>query len=346
LGIQIVEMDARVAQRVASAQRIHSLADTLGDSPPGDVIAGRGDVLNISIWEAPPATLFGTSASEGRLTAGPAISHGSNIPEQMVDSDGMIAIPFIGRVMADGRSPSQIAREIVARLSGIAHDPQVIVRISENQTSNVTIVGDVVTSKRMALSAKGERLLDALASAGGVRQPVDKVMIQVTRGSVIASQPLGVVIRDPRQNIRLERDDVVTALFQPYSFQALGAFGTNAEITFEATGLTLAQALGRIGGLQDHRADIKGVFIFRLEDPRALDQASLASQVRTPDGMVPVIYRVDMSDPATFFVAQGFPILNKDVLYVSNAPLADMQKFVNVVSAMVFSIVGIGQAVN
>jgi polysaccharide export outer membrane protein len=62
--------------------------------------------------------------------------------------------------------------------------------------------------------------------------------------------------------------------------------------------------------------------------------------------MVPVIYRVDMSDPATFFVAQGFPILNKDVLYVSNAPLADMQKFVNVVSAMVFSIVGIGQAVN
>jgi polysaccharide export outer membrane protein len=33
-------------------------------------------------------------------------------------------------------------------------------------------------------------------------------------------------------------------------------------------------------------------------------------------------------------------------LYVSNAPLADMQKFVNVVSAMVFSIVGIGQAVN
>jgi polysaccharide export outer membrane protein len=64
---------------------------------------------------------------------------------------------------------------------------------------------------------------------------------------------------------------VVTALFQPYSFTALGATGANAEIAFEATGITLAQALGRAGGLQDQRADVRGAFLFRLEDPRALD---------------------------------------------------------------------------
>jgi polysaccharide export outer membrane protein len=56
----------------------------------------------------------------------------------------------------------------------------------------------------------------------------------------------------------LHPDDVVTALYQPYSFTALGAVGRNAEIDFEGTGLTLTQALGRIGGLRDDRADIKG----------------------------------------------------------------------------------------
>jgi polysaccharide export outer membrane protein len=65
--------------------------------------------------------------------------------------------------------------------------------------------------------------------------------------------PLIEIIRDPRQNIHLRSGDVVTALFQSNSFTALGASGRNEEIDFEAQGITLAQALGRIGGLQDMR---------------------------------------------------------------------------------------------
>ena len=81
------------------------------------------------------------------------------------------------------------------------------------------------------------------------------------------------------------------------------------------------------------------MFIFRLEDPAALDPAVAATARRTPDGRIPVIYRVDLSNPATFFVAQSFPIRNRDVLYVSNAPLADLQKFVSIVSSMAFSVI-------
>jgi len=58
-----------------------------------------------------------------------------------------------------------------------------------------------------------------------------------------------------------------------------------------------------------------------------------------------VIYRVDLSNPATFFVAQSFPIRNRDVLYVSNAPLADLQKFVSIVSSMAFSLIAIPNAI-
>lgn len=345
--IKLVELTEPVARRVMAGQQRASLAEALGDAPLRGTVVGPGDILDVAIWEAPPAALFGTSVIDTRLSSGlPAVAKSADIPQQMVDGEGRITVPFIGSISVTGRTPRDVAREIAARLSGKANDPQVIVRIAENQAAQVTVVGDVVNSRHVSLTTKGERLLDALASAGGVRQPVDKMTIQITRGGKVATQPLSAVIRDPLQNIRLGANDVVTALYQPYSFQALGAFGINAEVNFEATGLTLAQALGRIGGLQDNRADIKGVFIFRLEDPAVLDPELAASAPTTPDGKIPVIYRVDMANPATFFVAQGFPIQNRDVLYVSNAPLVDIQKFVNVVSSMAFSVVSVGNAVN
>lgn len=345
-GIKVVELTEPVARRVMASQRRASLYEALGDAPPRGTLVGHGDVLDIAIWEAPPAALFGTSAIDSRLpTAMPAVAKSADIPQQMLDAEGRISVPFVGSISALGRSPRDIAREIAARLAGKANDPQVIVRIAENQGALVTVVGDVTNSRQVPLTTKGERLLDALASAGGVRQPVEKMTIQITRGGKVASQALSAVIRDPAQNIRLGPNDVVTALYQPYSFQALGAFGTNADVNFEATGLTLAQALGRIGGLQDNRANVKGVFIFRMEDPAMLDPAVAESALPTLDGKIPVIYRVDMTNPSMLFMAQGFPIENRDVLYVSNAPLVDIQKFVNIVASMAFSVVSIGNAV-
>lgn len=344
-AIKVVDATEGVARSLMAARKQVSFGEALGDAAPVGSIVGPGDVLDISIWEAPPAALFGATAVDARLSMAPTVARSSEIPQQMVDADGRIVVPFVGYINVAGLSPIAISRAIVARLQGRAHQPQVVVRIAENQTANATIVGDVANSRRIPLTTKGERLLDALAAAGGVRQPVEKTTIQVTRGDQVVREPLSALIRQPRDNIRLAANDVVTALFQPYSFQALGAFGTNAEVNFEGTGLTLAQALGRVGGLQDNRADIKGVFIFRFENPAALPAGTIAGGPTTLDGKVPVIYRVDLSNPATFFVAQGFPIDDKDVLYVSNAPAVDLQKFVNVASQMAFSVVGISNAV-
>jgi polysaccharide export outer membrane protein len=138
---------------------------------------------------------------------------------------------------------------------------------------------------------------------------------------------------------------VVTVYYQPYSFTVLGATGTNAEVPLEGTTVTLSQALGRVGGLQDNRADIRGVFVFRFEDPKALDPSLAAGARVTADGKIPVIYRVDLKNPATLLVAQTFPIKNKDVLYVANTPLSDLGKFVGIVSSMTYSLVNLGHTV-
>lgn len=339
LPIKLMDMDEAVVKRTLGAERRVSFADAFGGSPALRYTLGPGDVLEISIWEAPPAILFGSSGADPRTMA--SATRVTTFPEQMVSHDGVIRIPFAGLVAVAGQSPQDAELEIARRLQGKANQPQVVVRVTRNATSNVTIVGEVGQSVRMPLTAKGERLLDAIAAAGGVRQPVGKVTIQLTRGELVQGMPLENVIRDPKQNIFLKAGDVITALFQPLSFTALGATGKNEEIFFEAQGITLAQALARSGGLQDQRADAKGVFIFRYEEPLVLGIAG-ENPPLTPDGKVPVIYRVDLKDPRNFFIAQGFPIRNKDVLYVSNAPAAELQKFLNILTSVVFSAQGLG----
>ena len=350
-NIQIVDVTDAVARRVLDANRLRLFSEALGDAPPLDSVVAPGDSLEVTIWESPPAVLFGSNASFGAsgisdlVAATSGVSQKAPLPEMIVDSDGLIRIPFAGAIRAEGRTPAEIEREIVRRLTGKAHAPQVIVRTINNAHATVTVVGDVAVNRRVPLTPRGERLLDVIASAGGVQQPVGKTTIQITRDKEVVSLPLDTIIRNPDQNIRLRPDDVVTAFYQPFSFTALGATTNNSEIQFESTGLTLAQALGRVGGLRSDRANVRGVFIFRLEDPAAVDPAVAATARRTPDGRIPVIYRVDLANPASFFVAQSFPVRDKDVLYVSSAPLSDLQRFLSIISSMAFTVIGLGNQI-
>jgi len=331
-NIQIVDVTDAVTRELMARHSLHMFSDVFGTEPAKAQVIGAGDTVQVSIWEAPPAVLFGTAPMVvGSSGASPV----TTLPEQMVSQDGYISVPFAGQIKAAGNSVPEVENEITDRLKGKANQPQIMVRVIHNVSSNVTVVGEVDKSALVPITARGEKLLDALAAAGGVRQPVNKMTIQLTRGGKVQALPLDAIIKDPKQNVPLQPGDVVTALFQPLSFTALGATGKNEEVNFETQGITLAQALARSGGLLEPRSDAKGVFIFRFEDRDAIQwpQQLVAT---TPDGKVPVIYRIDLQDPATLFVAQNFPINNKDILYVSNAPAYQTQKFLNLVFSIVY----------
>ncbi|MDQ3144943.1 MAG: polysaccharide export protein [Pseudomonadota bacterium] len=350
-GIKVIDLTSPVIRIGRTGIVTSTFTETLGDAPLMAMTIERGDAIDVAVWEAPPAMLFGTSASLGGAGGASAggttgtTSQRTSIPEMTVGSDGRVQIPFAGAVMAAGRTPAQLEREIERRLDGKAHAPEVVVRLVRNASSTISVLGEVGSNTQVPLTARGERVLDVLASAGGVKQPTGKITLRIARDGQVSSMPLDSVIRDPAQNIRLQAGDVVTALYQPYSFTALGAAGTNKEVPFESTGLTLSQALGRMGGLNSERADARGVFIFRLEDPQALDPAFVATARRTPEGLIPVIYRADLKDPATFFIAQNFPIRDKDVIYGSSAKLTEVQRFVQMISSLVFPVIGLTQAI-
>jgi polysaccharide biosynthesis/export protein len=340
-GIQLVDVDDLVARHLAEHGLRSALAAELPTAHRSADALEAGDIIEVDIWEAPPALLFSdTVISSSSTGASTTASHSTTFPEQTVSSDGSINIPFAGRVPVAGRTPAQVERDIAARLKGKANDPQVIVRRTTNGSSYVTVVGEVEHSTRMPLTPHGEHLLDAIAAAGGVRQPLTKMTIQVARQGVISSVPLDLVISNPAQNIRLQPDDVVTAVYQPLSFVALGATGRNSEVMFESTGITLAQALARSGGLADMRANPSAVFIFRFEDANALDWPNQPVR-KTPDGRVAVIYRIDLRNPANLFVAQDFVMRDKDMLYAANAPLVEIQKFMAVVGSLTNPIIGV-----
>jgi polysaccharide export outer membrane protein len=337
--IALVDLDPASRQRIAAFERSLGLAERLGDDSATAWLIGPGDTLDIALWEAPPAVLFGSGGVIPGIDAG---AQNRTVVQQMVDAAGTITVPFAGAIAVGGRTPAEVERMIVARLQGRANDPQASVRLALNDSRNVTVLGEVAASRRVPLGPRGERLLDIIASAGGTRAPVHQTTVQVSRAGTSATMPLEAIIADPAQNIRMRPEDVVTVLHQPYSFIALGAVARSAEIPFEGRGISLAQALARVGGLRDDKASIRGVFVFRLEDPAAVDAAQRAAVPATEDGRVPVVYRLDLADARGFFVAQDFMIRDQDVIYVSTAPGAELREFLATVTSLAFSAVAIG----
>lgn len=320
-AIRVVQVSGEAGYQLPAPPVAPSFANALGDAKPVGTAVEIGDAVEVTIWEAPPATLFGGTVADSRIGTAMSTSRPTTLPELLVGPEGTISVPFAGAVPARGRTLRQIEEEIVRRLRGQANAPQAQVRLIRNDATTVTVVGEVNQSARLPLTPRGERLLDVLAQAGGVKPPVNLTTIQVTRGGQSFRMPLSAVIERSENNIVLARDDVVTALFQPYSFIVLGAAGRNDEVRFEAFGITLSQALGRIGGLQDGRANPRGVFVFRWQDRS--DPARFKN---------PVIYSFDLKDPAVYFMAQQFRMEDGDMIYITNSPVAELQRFVGIIS--------------
>ena len=332
--VELIDVNGAVAQSLYQAQVNQSFAQ-LGDGTSSIGAINIGDVLDITIWEAPPAVLFGGALS----STGSGNAQQTKLPEQMVSSSGTISVPFIGDVSVLGKTPVQVQNIIKGRLKKMANQPQVMVRMVQNNAANVSVIR-AGNSVRMPLTAAGERVLDAVAAVGGSTANVQDTNVQLTRGNVVRTIALEDLVAHPRQNIFLRRGDVVTMITNPSTFTSMGAVGHTQQIGFSVKGLSLAEAVGRMGGLQDYRADARGVFVFRyapLSELPPEKQSKWAEKGYGDRAEIPVVYRLNLTDANSMFWMQRFPVKDKDVVYVSNAPMAEVRKFLSFVFSPVVS---------
>ena len=292
-------------------------------------LIGIGDGISVTIWEASSGGLFSAPAISDKFSSG---ANSATIPEQIVGRDGAITVPYAGRVQVAGHTTRAVQNVIEKALTGKAIQPQVLVNVVHPISNSVTVGGEAVAAARVPLSVKGDRLLDVIASAGGVKVPVNETYVELARGAATARVPLTRVIGDPRENIFMQANDVLTLVHDPQTFFAVGATGINAELAFNADGITLAQALVKAGGLQDSRSDPQGVFVFRYENP--LIARELRPDVQFLGREVPVVYRLDLRNPNSFFIEQKFRMANHDLVFVSNAPLVEVEKVIGIFNSV------------
>src|SRR5262249_49303846 len=150
--------------------------------------------------------------------------------------------------------------------------------------------------------------------------------------------PMQAIITNPAENIYARPGDVISVAREPQSFTAVGATGANSVINFDAIGISLEQAIAKAGGLNDFRADPTRIFVVRYERASDYDQLNLGRPDSQTLPQVPVIYRLNLRDPNSFFLARRFPVHNKDILYVSNASSMDLQK----VMTILLPFIGVG----
>src|ERR1700688_1056320 len=311
----LVDIDDNVVAAVLAEPResFHARFKKYG-APPQPKI-GIGDSVVVSIWEAAGGGLFSSSPTD-HVSAG---SRSVTIPEQIVARDGAISVPFAGRVPVAGRLPVEVQRTIEERLAEKAIEPQVIVTVTKSLSTSATVTGEVVSGARVPLSLKGDRLLDLIAAVGGAKTPVYETFVRLSRDGVTATIPMESLVADPAENIYAYPGDVLTLVRLPQSFTAFGATGTNMQVNFTAERMTLVEALAKAGGLQAQRSDPAGVFLFRFEPPGIVNALGRPQLQTGPDGSSPVVYQLDLSDAKSYFLAQRFPIRDKDIVYVANA---------------------------
>jgi len=295
---------------------------------------GFGDVVQVSIFESQSGGLFIPA------DAGSRPGNYITLPPQTIDRSGTITVPYAGRVRAAGRLKEEIEQQIEDTLAARAIEPQVVLTTTTNRSSTVSVVGDVNDPQKIEITSAGDRILDVIATAGGLTSPNIETNVTLQRRGRTATVAYDTLLKRPEENIYVAPGDIVSVKRDKRTYLALGATGLNSRIEFEDANLSLAEALAKAGGPLDGRADPGEVAVYRQVD-RAILQKMGLNLAKFSSAAIPVIFRANLRDPATLFAAQDFLLQDKDAIYISNAKAVELVKFLDVLNSVTSTVSGV-----
>lgn len=301
--VEIIRLDAGNIAAFTRPMR-QPRATTLPAGRAWDYTVGVGDILSIIVFDHPELT----------LPAGPQRS--AEESGFRVQADGTFFYPFIGQVAALGRRPEEIREDVRLRLEAFIPSPQVEVRVAAFNSQSITVTGEVGRPDRLALTTVPLTLIEAVNAAGGFRDSADPGRVTVQRGTTLYHVDVdGFLKAGIRQNNPVLRAGDVVTVPRRRTEEAylLGEVRRQATIDLSLEPVTLTQALARQGGLNEVRADARGVFVFRSSGPRMR------------------VFQLETSSPTGLLLGTRFVLEPQDVVYVTRSPL---QRWNDTISAL------------
>lgn len=291
---------------VKRLEDVHQTAQ-ISATPNFDQYAYRiqaGDVLSVVVWDHPELTApFGSF---------------NNAQEQgnVVREDGTIYYPFIGAVQAGGRTALEIRNEMEVRLSKYIESPQVDVRVAGYRSQRVFIAGSVLQPGTLPITDVPLTIVDAINAAGGLADQADLFDVRLSRGDTTYIVPLYEILFEGNtsQNAVLKHGDVVhVAPNEQRQIFLMGEVLQPQAISLTNRPMSLTQALAAVGGIQEARADGRGVYVIRNSEYEDIVD----------------VYQLDISRAWAFALGDQFVLEARDVVYVSAAPITRWNRWVS-----------------
>ncbi|TAJ33978.1 MAG: hypothetical protein EPO67_06620 [Reyranella sp.] len=325
LPFDVIDLTPTTIASYRQAPVVDRVSTVANLSAGGRVAVAPGDVIKVRIFEPYEGSIFPTIQRPG-----------ADFGNQRVTDEGNINVPFVGTVHVAGLDLNQIEKKIAQQVStsGKAQDPQVIVDFVADRTHSVMVSGDVKAPGRVSILEGVRSVGEAINRAGGV-------VGGSTTGGTGANQ-VEVIVRRQGQiilqiqysdllaggDIPIQKNDEIIVRPNARMFTVLGAVVKAGNIEMPKHTVSLLEAMGMVGGLNDQRANKTGVYVFRMGDL----QNNPTARAR--------VFRLDLYQPVSIFIAQQFPVLPRDVVYITNAPLYEYDKVLTSIYRT-FSIVGV-----
>ena len=169
-----------------AAPQVENLADIR--KPASDFLIGPEDVLDITVWR---------NADLSKLVT--------------VRPDGMISLPLIGDIRAQGFTAAQLADKIAVKLKEFKESPTVAVSVKEINSYNIYVVGEVAKPGKYPLKSH-TTVLQAISIAGGFTPFASKNKMQVVRNTI------GNDGAPHEDRIPVRYDDLLTGKGEPGNF--------------------------------------------------------------------------------------------------------------------------------
>jgi polysaccharide export outer membrane protein len=306
-----------------SPDRPTSVASNL--SAAVHIVIAPGDSLRVRIYERYGGNIFPTISGMA-----------ADLGVQRVAEDGTIKVPVVGVVQVAGLGLNQVEDRIIQQLGNKVQEPEVIVDFDSPRTQTVMVSGDVKKPGRWSILDDIRTVVDAINAAGGPSGGGSQLAVPANQLEVVVRRDSQVILRAQLSDllagadIPVQKGDEIVVRSNPRVYTVLGAVMKSGNVEMTKANLSLLEALGNVGGLQDQRANKTGVYVFRMGD--LLNNPTAKARV----------FRLDLYQPVSIFIAQQFGVQARDVVYVTNAPLYEYDKILSSIYRT-FSIIGVAR---